>query len=162
MCRSLQDFHMQTIKTKLFVWSWALVFLGLNIWITFLPLLNCNKFRIPSKWAICQLSQFLYSGEKKVGGGSRLKTQFCVVNSQQMQAGYGWIYKRSRGRKRPIQVHRWPAPGNRLKFTVVASLPIVAAINLAALNEWTEEKFLWRDRLDSQKWGGGKSRGEGE
>lgn len=33
------------------------------------------------------------SSQKKGGGDgeSCLKTQFCVINSEKMQAGYGWI-----------------------------------------------------------------------
>lgn len=46
-----------------------------------------------TKWAVCQLNQLLRPAKKKRGGDgeSCLKTQFCVINSEKMQAGYGWI-----------------------------------------------------------------------
>lgn len=46
-----------------------------------------------TKWAVCQLNQLLRPAKKKGGGDgeSCLKTQFCVINSEKMQAGYGWI-----------------------------------------------------------------------
>lgn len=66
---------------------------------------------------------------------SQATIQFCTVSSQKMPAGYGWTLEVVEEEKGEFRSAGGLHLGTESIFNVVASLPTVAAINRAALNE---------------------------